>query len=318
MLPMFIMLMLFMLIFLNPALLSMIGGAIGAVFYPVIGFEGSLPLLTILFASLIMGLISTLVRHRFINWVEMAKNQKVMSAFNKERRDALMSKNTAKLKKLNELQPEIMKKTMKASTSQLKPMMFIMVIMILFFAWLNTFLNFDVAYTTFAVPWNSDVPLTSAYVFPYWIMIYFLTSLPMGMMFQRVLKFYSFKKRILEIESGGILPAKKYEREDREKEEELEDDEEFDGDYDVEGDYDSDEEYDIDEEDVEIEEDTSRGKRKESARQRADINFTCTVCYKKVRKGSWSYKCKCGKYYHERCVSKTGRCPTCYRVLIED
>jgi len=277
MLPMFIMFILLIMIFLNPGLFQMIGVGIGYVLNPVIGFGGSLPLITILFASMIMSLTSTLIRHKFIDWTEMAKNQKVMSAFNKERRDALLSKNTAKLKRLSELQPEIMKKTMKASTGQLKPMMFTMVIIIIFFAWLSAFLVIETPFTTFSVPWNFHVPLTSALVFPYWIMLYFLASLPLGMVFQRVLKYYSFKKKLIELEGKGFMPIK--------KPEELK---------------------------------IPERKRKMAKRERAETNFTCTICYKRIRKGRWAYKCKCGKYYHEHCSREARKCPTCGKILFED
>ncbi|MCK5548652.1 MAG: hypothetical protein KAI64_06530, partial [Thermoplasmata archaeon] len=82
---MFFVMMIMLLIFLNPGLFSAIGSGIGYVLSPVIGFGGRLPLMTILCASLIMSTISTLIRHHFINWADMAKNQKLMGAFNKER-----------------------------------------------------------------------------------------------------------------------------------------------------------------------------------------------------------------------------------------
>ena len=64
---MFFVMMIMLLIFLNPGLFSAIGSGIGYVLSPVIGFDGRLPLMTILCASLIMSTISTLIRHHFIN-----------------------------------------------------------------------------------------------------------------------------------------------------------------------------------------------------------------------------------------------------------
>jgi len=206
---MFIMLFLLLMIFLNPGLVGAIGMGIGFVMNPVIGFDGSYPLLTILLASMIMTLISTMIRNYYINWADVAKNQKVMSAFNKVRREALMTRNTAKLEKLNKMQPEIMRRTMKATTSQLKPMMFTMVIIILFFAWLSTFVYTETFLVSFSVPWNFTVPLTGSYLFPYWIFLYMLASIPLSMTFQRLLKYYAFRKKLMQMEGKGILLEKK-------------------------------------------------------------------------------------------------------------
>jgi uncharacterized membrane protein (DUF106 family) len=274
---MFIMLFLMLLIFMNPAIFGLIGSGIGFGLNPVIGFGGTLPLLTILFASMIMSFISTAIRHYFINWADVAKNQKVMSAFNKLRREAMMSKNTAKLEKLTKMQPEIMKRTMKASTSQLKPMMFTMIIIILFFAWLSSFVFMNAQYSNFSVPWNFHVPITGTYIiFPYWIFLYMLASIPMGMIFQRVLKYYSFRNKILKMKEEGTLSEKKFEEK-------------------------------------------ILGKKKDYVkRERASTNFFCTICGKKVRKGSWAYKCKCGKYYHINCSSEMDKCSTCGSLIIEE
>ncbi|MCK5547707.1 MAG: DUF106 domain-containing protein, partial [Thermoplasmata archaeon] len=189
----------------------------------------------------------------------------------------MMSRNTAKLENLGKLQPEIMKKTMKSSTGQLKPMMFTMVIIILFFAWLSSFLMTGVPYTTFSVPWNYFVPLRSAILFPYWIMLYFLTSLPSGMMLQRVFKYFSFKKKIRQMEEDGLLDS--YKRRD----------------------------------DKDQKKDKGKGRR-----ERAEAHFNCTICSNNVRKGSWAYRCKCGKYYHEHCLPKIRKCSTCGNIISED
>jgi uncharacterized membrane protein (DUF106 family)/predicted RNA-binding Zn-ribbon protein involved in translation (DUF1610 family) len=273
---MFIMLFLILIIFMNPALFGLIGSGIGYALNPVIGFGGSLPLITILFASMIMSFISTSIRHYFIDWIDVARSQKIMGAFNKARREALMSKNTAKLEKLNKMQPEIMKKSLKSSTGQLKPMMFTMIIIILFFAWLSTFVYMNAYFMNFSVPWNFDVPLTGTYIiFPYWIFLYMVASIPFGMIFQRVLKYYSFKNKLLKMKEDGLISEKKYE------------------------------------------EKVLGMKKLYVKRERAATNFICTICGKKVRKGSWAYKCKCGKYYHLQCSSEFEKCPTCGSILAE-
>ena len=275
MLMMMMVLFLVIFILLNPVLLGAIGSGIGLVLYPAIGFGGTLPLITIFSASIVMALISTAVRHYFIDWVDVAKNQKVMSAFNKVRREALMDRNMARLEKLNEQQTELMKRTMKSTTCQLKPMVVTMIIIIMFFAWLNTFISLDVANINFSVPWAADVTLKGSYIFPHWIFIYMLCSIPMGMIFQRVLKYYSFTAKLRRMADEGLLMKKEMETEEEEEEETPE----------------------------------------ERGLEKAPAEFICTICSKRLKKGEWAVKCKCGKYYHEECSMEKGRCPTCARKL---
>jgi uncharacterized membrane protein (DUF106 family) len=195
---MMFMIMMTFLIILNPEMRSALGNAMALVMNPAIGFGGAYPLLTLLIAGMITSSISILGRHFFVDWVEMARNQKVMSAFNKERREAMMTQNMAKLKRLNEMSPEIMQKGMSQSMNQLKPMAFTMIIIIIIFSWLYSFVADFAIDPKYSVPWAFNTSMLGSTLLPNWVLVYALISIPFGQVVQRILKYISFKKKLRE------------------------------------------------------------------------------------------------------------------------
>ncbi len=199
---MMFMIMMTLFIILDPNMRSALGGAMALVMNPLIGFGGAYPLLTLLIAGMITSSISILGRHFFVDWVQMAKSQKIMSAFNKERREAMMKQNMAKLKRLNEMSPEIMQQATKQSMNQLKPMAFTMIIIIVIFSWLYSYVSGYAIDPKFSVPWELNSNLLKSTVLPHWVMVYALISIPFGQIITRVLKYFSFKKKLRE---RGVL-----------------------------------------------------------------------------------------------------------------
>jgi uncharacterized membrane protein (DUF106 family) len=151
-----------------------------------------------------MSFFSITVRHLFSDWIEQARNARITSAFQKELREARTSNNTYKLKKLTELQPQIMAQSLKASQTQLKLMPVTMLVIIPIFAWLANFVYLDLQSTTFSVPWAFNADMKHSNVLPNWILLYSLLTLPFGQVLTRVLKHFSFGRRLRELESGAI------------------------------------------------------------------------------------------------------------------
>jgi len=180
-----------------------LGKIVGVPLTPLVGFNGAQPILTLLFTGLIMSFFSISVRHLFVDWVEQARNARITSAFQKELRQARMSNNTYKLKKLSELQPQMMAQSLKASQTQMKLMPVTMIVIIPIFAWLANFVYIDVASTTFAVPWELNADLKHSNVLPNWIILYSLLTLPFGQVLTRGLKYLSFSKRLRRLEREG-------------------------------------------------------------------------------------------------------------------
>jgi uncharacterized membrane protein (DUF106 family) len=173
------------------------------ILYPLLGFGGEYPVFTLIAAGLLMTTITTLIRNHTTDWVQMAENQKKMSAFNKELREARMAGNTKKVDKLMKIQPEIMKMSMDSSSSQMKLMPITMLVAIPIFFWISYFIYTEASSIVFSVPWEYNAHLTSSHVLPNWILLYSLLSLPVGQVLQRGLKYIDFRKELAELEGEG-------------------------------------------------------------------------------------------------------------------
>lgn len=180
-----------------------LGKIVGVPLTPLVGFDGQLPILTLLFTGLIMSLFSITVRHFFVDWVDQARNARITSAFQKELREARTSTNTYKLKKLTEIQPQIMAQSLKSSQTQMKLMPITMLVIIPIFAWLANFVYLDVSSTAFSVPWSLNANMKNSNVLPNWVLLYSLLTLPFGQVVTRVLKYFSFSRRLRDLEMRG-------------------------------------------------------------------------------------------------------------------
>ena len=193
-----------------------IGEAMNVVFYPLIGFGGTLPVPTLVIAGLIMITGSTIIRTLLMDPVKQAKNQKIQSDFNKEMRQARMENNLFKLKKLQEEQPKIMAMSMETSSSMMKFMPITMIVIMPIYAWVGYFL----ADPYFGVDINigqhvveelriistpfGDLDLIGriAGFVPWWIVVYSMISLPIGQLENKIIRFFLLKKRLDKI--GGV------------------------------------------------------------------------------------------------------------------
>jgi uncharacterized membrane protein (DUF106 family) len=183
-----------MLVLIDPNLRDMLGNAVGIVLEPLIGFNGQYPILTVFIAGSLMVLLTTLMRHFTTDWLEMARTQNHMRAFQKEFSKARKENNTYRIKQLQDKQPEIMQMQQEMSSRQLKSMPMTMIIVIPLFAWLVIFLQ-DLQYTDYSAPWNLHVHMFGTTVLPHWILLYSALSIPVGALVQKAMKYLSWKER---------------------------------------------------------------------------------------------------------------------------
>lgn len=190
----------FMVLF-NEGLRNATGNAVGFVLDPIIGFDHDYPVLTIMIAGTLMVLLTTVIRHFVTDWIETAKSQAMMRHFQKEFGQARKENNTYRMKKLQDVQPEIMKKQQEMSTKQLKTMPLTMIVVIPLFAWMFTFIS-GLDYWWFSTPWNPAVNMLTtngilfgSSVFPHWILLYMAVSIPLGAVVQKSMKYLSWKER---------------------------------------------------------------------------------------------------------------------------
>jgi uncharacterized membrane protein (DUF106 family) len=208
------MLLVFVIMFAVAGFRQQIGEALDFVFR-FIAFDGKYPVLTLFIAGTIMITLGTVIRGFLQNPITMARNQQIQSEFNKELRQARIENNLFKLKKLEELQPQIMAMSMKQSTDQMKVMPITMLFVIPIYAWVWYFLStgdggaggayfgpgneiFDTWGSVHVqMPWTAiDLNATAFLNFPVWIFIYTMISLPIGQIENRLIRLHLLKKEL--------------------------------------------------------------------------------------------------------------------------
>lgn len=190
---------------MNQGIRRSLGEIVGVGLTPLVGFGGHLPILTLLCTGLITSVFTITIRQLFTDWIGQARNARMASAFQKELREARTSNNTYKLKKLTELQPQVMSAQLKASQTQLKLMPLTMIVIVPTFAWLANFVYLDLDSIVFSVPWEFNASMASSNVLPNWILLYSLLTLPFGQLLTRALKYVSFSRKLRKLDEGGAF-----------------------------------------------------------------------------------------------------------------
>lgn len=185
-----------------------IGQALNHVF-KYIDFGGKYPVLTLMIAGLIMITLSTVIRSFLSDPISQAKSQQKQSEFNTEMRNARLENNLYKMKKLQELQPQMMQSSMEQSTQMMKLMPVTMLFVIPIYAWIFYFVTYtmggDTSPLIINMPWGTANLMDNMIGFmPQWIVIYTLISLPIGQLENKLINYYLFKKRLSAIDAGEV------------------------------------------------------------------------------------------------------------------
>lgn len=183
-------------VFGNPVYRQIIANGLNSVLYPLIGFEGNAPVVTMILAGMIMITLSSFFTTLFTDWKKMGESQEISKAFQKELQDARKKGNENRVKKLMKMQPEIMKKQTEASSGMMKPMVFLMLFIAPIFIWLTFFLG-NLSYPFFTTPWAESVYFydRSPVYISNWFLLYLVFSLVIGQLIRQGLKIASFTPR---------------------------------------------------------------------------------------------------------------------------
>jgi uncharacterized membrane protein (DUF106 family) len=199
----FLMIFLFLLAIVSifqPQMAAGFGSIAGIILFPVIGFGGRFPVLTVLLAGAMTTGISSILRDHYTDWIKMVRMQKTTSAWQKALREAMRKGNKSEVNKLNKIREGFMKDQMDVQLNSMKPLAWTFFLFIVLFAWLNVFVNATLAVTGgqyFAVPWAPDVYVNYVpFLFPSWILLYSLLAIPIGQILTRALKYVRFRKRL--------------------------------------------------------------------------------------------------------------------------
>jgi len=216
----FMMLPLLLLVVLTPGMRLTIGLGMDFCLSPVFGFNLQYPLYTILVSGFLMVVVTSLLRHLYTDWISVGKQSYLQKYVSKKFKEA--QGNPIKLKKVQELNAEIMKMTSERMNTQTKTMLYTMVISLLLFMWLIVFMYNKTPVHIISAPWavENGWSLTDSGAIiqflsggqykgpmPNWVLLYSLFSIPIGQAIQAGLKYYSFKKMIERIDRGE--PASK-------------------------------------------------------------------------------------------------------------
>lgn len=187
-----LMILLMLMFFIMPTLAPIVAGYLHFVLWPLIGFNGEYPVLTLFFAGMIVVLFSSLLTNFFTDWKKMGESQEISKTFQKEITKARREGNTNRVNKLMKMQPEIMKKQTEASGGMMKPMIFLIILIWPIFIWLRAFLS-GIPHYYLTVPWANQVSLFSKpFLMQVWLWLYLVFSIAIGQVIRQGFKYFSW------------------------------------------------------------------------------------------------------------------------------
>lgn len=184
----------------NPSLRNMIGGGMNTVLLPAIGFNYNFPTLTLVLSGILIGLISSIPRYFFTDWISMGKSQNRMRAFNQVMREAYRSNQRDKIQKLNKMRMDMTMEQQQVQMNTMKPLMVLSVFTLLIFTWMYVFIG-NLRFKIIAFPWNHNINIQTAHmwIMPYWIVVYALASLVVGYFITMIIKYVDFTYKLNKI-----------------------------------------------------------------------------------------------------------------------
>jgi uncharacterized membrane protein (DUF106 family) len=188
---MLVMMMLMLLIMTTPNLSSGLGSAMGVVLTPAIGFGGHMPVLSILCAGLITGMLSTILRHWTTDYVAIARGQVLNKSFSKEMMDARAKGDVDRVERLRRAQPFMMSHTMSAQYATMKPAIGTMIVALAVYGWMNHFLSTSVPTRNVSLPWTVYWALPAGSI--QMMFLYAIVSLPVTLVATNALKLHRFR-----------------------------------------------------------------------------------------------------------------------------
>lgn len=181
----------------NTTIRKAIGSAANTVLGPSIGFNYSFPLLSIFLSGIMIGLITSVPRYFFTDWLRMGKMQTHTRAFSKAIREAYKNNERDRIQKLRKKQMEISMETQQVSMNTMKPLMVLTIFTLLIFIWLDVFI-YSLPYELISFPWAVGVNIATSHTMfiPSWIFIYMIASLVFGYFATMIIKWVDFSYRL--------------------------------------------------------------------------------------------------------------------------
>jgi uncharacterized membrane protein (DUF106 family) len=170
-----------------PAIREGVGGSLDTVLGPL---AGAIPFyVIIILLSSLTALYSSVIQKFTIDYERMQEVQERMKVFQKEFREAQLSGDEKKIKKLESKRDKVMKEQLEMSQQQFKPMAYILIVSVPIFFWLIYRLNnfpdpIGITMPFFGPLMLKDVVLT---FIPAWIFWYMICSLTLSQVVRKAL-----------------------------------------------------------------------------------------------------------------------------------
>jgi uncharacterized membrane protein (DUF106 family) len=169
--------------------------------YLAIGFSSQYLLLTMAIAGAIEMLITALAYNYTTDWVKAAKVQRWSAAFRKVQMDAIRSGKKDRIAALKPHQERLTRLSSEVSIAQFKGMAITWFLLILIYTWIGLLIE-DASSAAQTVNLGGTVVNLYTYhvfgYFPLWFFIFSLYTIPLSLVFRRVLKNYWLRRRLSE------------------------------------------------------------------------------------------------------------------------
>jgi uncharacterized membrane protein (DUF106 family) len=175
-----------------PAVRHVVGMAMDLLLGPLLADPINLPFYAIiLILSALTGLYSSLLQKYTIDYERLQEVQEGMKEFQKEYRDAQLSKDEKRIRKLESKRDKMMKEQLELSQEQFKPMAYILLVSIPIFLWLIyrlpmvTELHAELSQIVFPyfggrALWNGAI-----WIIPAWILWYMICSIAISQVIRK-------------------------------------------------------------------------------------------------------------------------------------
>ncbi|MGD0535815.1 MAG: EMC3/TMCO1 family protein [Methanoregula sp.] len=164
-----------------------VGQGIDSLFAPLVESFKIPFFILIVILSAATGLYSSIIQKYTIDYERMTDVQDRMKAFQKEYREAMLSQDEKRIKKLDTKKDRMMKEQLELSQQQFKPMAYILVLTVPIFFWL--LYRLSQIHNTITLPYYGTLSLTAPllWVIPAWIIWYMICSITISQVIRKAL-----------------------------------------------------------------------------------------------------------------------------------
>ncbi|MDD1707468.1 MAG: DUF106 domain-containing protein [Methanoregulaceae archaeon] len=170
-----------------PGIRNTVGGALDVILGPV---AATIPFyIVIIVLSVLTALYSSLIQKYTIDYERMQEVQERMKVFQKEFREAQLSGDEKRIKKLESKRDKVMKEQLEMSQNQFKPMAYILILSVPIFFWLVYRLNNFPGSIGITMPFFGPLNLDDVVLkfIPAWILWYMICSLTLSQVVRKAL-----------------------------------------------------------------------------------------------------------------------------------